>query len=238
MSVLFKNFSIIFPELYIFLDFDLSIFKFYRVWFSELSAIGGTVVQATACKTLLGRQHPWLQGASFLDWQLQGLHGKQELWSAWKYVLTVLSKIPICCSGGSTTKLSPFRAEIMTMGRINRKVKGFQVYSELFRHINHLPITPKQATRRQIVSHKHRVIRQGDCVSSHSSNKLFVFCPLESHLRLHLFKESHLLQPGKASSQQPLVPWEGPQALFISNWSWSPSSRYISKVPHSSGIKC
>lgn len=115
----------------------------------------------------------------------------------------MLSKIPICCSGGSTTKLSPFRAEIMAMGRINRKVKGFQEYSELFRHINHLPIPPKQATRRQIVSHKHRVVRQGDCVCSHSSNKLFVFCPLESHLRLHLFKESHLLQLGRLVRNSP-----------------------------------
>lgn len=40
--------------------------------------------------------------------------------------------------GGSTTKLSPSRAGLMAVGRINRKVKGFGVNSEPFKESHSL----------------------------------------------------------------------------------------------------
>lgn len=154
----------------------------------------------------------------------------QELRSAWKSVLAALSKTPICFSGGSTTKLSS-----EGWGRINRDIKGFGVYSEPFRCRNHLPIPTKQATRTHSLSG-----------STGSAGRVTVSIPtaqMNSLSSVHWktvsgYIYSQMLQPGKVSLQQPLVLREVLQALPISSCSCSPSSRYISKVPHLNGIKC
>lgn len=155
----------------------------------------------------------------------------RRLSGVWKYILVHCAKHPIVAAGFShhTQLWRGLGQEGM------RWQMTFRVYAEPFfqgcKPPSHIPKTgPQQTAQTRSTEWSGRGARSFPCNSGESLSsalwKVISGCTL--------FKESHLLQPGKASSQQSLVLYAGGTILLQpGKVLLSPSSRYISKVPHS-----